>query len=224
MHRVPEKFVSGVVGKVGEITVANQQTDDARWSDDERWQLIRQGGIEVFRREGFSRARLEDVAIEVGIDRALLCRYVRSKEELFVALVEQPAYEMTRRCREALASDLSADQKLRLALRAFIEGLATHPELFLLFNESRYLATTFEARDIVENADSYGKTLCAIVTEGVRSGVFRSDLDPRLVMLGILGMHNWIHRWYVPGGRNSLTEIGDTFAEMVLAGLRPIGR
>ncbi|MDT5137957.1 MAG: hypothetical protein QOD58_2219 [Mycobacterium sp.] len=39
-------------------------------------------------------------------------------------------------------------------------------------------------------------------------------------MLGILGMHNWIHRWYVPGGRNTLAEIGDTFAEMILVGLR----
>jgi TetR/AcrR family transcriptional regulator, cholesterol catabolism regulator len=40
-------------------------------------------------------------------------------------------------------------------------------------------------------------------------------------MLGILGMHNWIHRWYVPGGRNSLTEIGDAFAALVLSGLHP---
>lgn len=40
-------------------------------------------------------------------------------------------------------------------------------------------------------------------------------------MLGVLGMYNWIHRWYVPEGRSSLTEIGDNFADMVLAGLRP---
>ncbi|WP_322857720.1 hypothetical protein [Mycobacterium shigaense] len=78
-----------------------------------------------------------------------------------------------------------------------------------------------EASDIVANADAYGKTLLAIVEEGVASGVFRKDLDPRLAMLGILGMHNWIHPWYVPGGRNSLTEIGDAFAAMVLSGVRP---
>jgi len=39
-------------------------------------------------------------------------------------------------------------------------------------------------------------------------------------MLGILDMHNWIHRWYVPGGRNSLNQIGDVFAEKVLSGVR----
>ena len=76
--------------------------------------------------------------------------------------------------------------------------------------------------DIVANADAYSKTLLAIVEEGIASGVFRNDLDPRLVMLGILGMHNWIHRWYVPGGRNTLTEIGDTFAAMVLVRPAPL--
>jgi TetR/AcrR family transcriptional regulator, cholesterol catabolism regulator len=192
-----------------------------RRASGERWQTILKGAAEVFRREGFARARLEDVAVEVGINRASLYYYVGTKEELLVALIEQPAYMMTRRCREALESDAPADEKLRRALRAYIDDLANYPEVFLLFSESQYLAAIPEAKDIVANADAYGKTLLAIVEEGVASGVFRNDLDPRLVMLGILGMHNWIHRWYVPGGRNTLAEIGDAFAAMTLAGLRP---
>lgn len=213
------------------ILATRQQSDNARRRHErrnadrrasgERWQTILKGAAEVFRRDGFARARLEDVAAEVGINRASLYYYVGTKEELLVALIEQPAYTMTRRCREALESDAPADEKLRRALRAYIEDLANYPEVFLLFSESQYLATLPEAKDIVANADAYGKTLLAIVEEGVASGVFRRDLDPRLVMLGILGMHNWIHRWYVPGGRNTLAEIGDAFAAMTLAGLRP---
>jgi len=175
----------------------------------------------VFRREGFARARLEDVAVEVGINRASLYYYVGTKEELLIALVEQPAFEITRHCREALESDAPADEKLRRALHAYIADLVAYPEMFLLFNESQHIAAIPEAKRIMASADAYGKALLGIVDEGVKSGVFRSDLDPRLVMLGIRGMHNWIHRWYVPGGRNTLTEIGDTFAAMVLAGLRP---
>jgi AcrR family transcriptional regulator len=183
--------------------------------------MILKGAGVVFRREGFSRARLEDVAAEVGINRASLYYYVGTKEELLVALIEQPAYEMTRRCREALQADVPADEKLRRALRAYIEDLQTYPELFLLFSESQHLATIPEAEPVVANADAYGKALLGIIQDGIKSGVFRADLDARLVMLGILGMHNWIHRWYVPGGRNSLNQIGDVFAEMVLSGLRP---
>lgn len=213
------------------IPPARQQSDNARRrherrnadrrASNERWQTILKGAAEVFRREGFARARLEDVAVEVGINRASLYYYVGTKEELLVALIEHPAYEMTRHCREALESDAPPEQKLRRALDSYISDLADYPELFLLFGESQHIATIPEAQGIVTNADAYGKTLLAIIEEGVAGGVFRSDLDPRLAMLGILGMHNWIHRWYVPGGRNSLSEIGDAFAAMVLSGLRP---
>ncbi|GAB1813960.1 TetR/AcrR family transcriptional regulator [Mycobacterium sp. MUNTM1] len=175
----------------------------------------------MFRRQGFARARLEDVAVEVGINRASLYYYVGTIEELLVALIEAPAYEMTRHCREALESDAAPEEKLRRALGSYIEDLATHPELFVLLGESQYIATIPEAQGIVTNADDYGKTVVAIIEEGVTGGVFRSDLDPRLAMLGILGMYNWIPRWYVPGGRNSLTEIGDAFAAMAHSGLRP---
>jgi TetR/AcrR family transcriptional regulator, cholesterol catabolism regulator len=213
------------------IPAIRQESDNARRrrerrnadrrASGERWQTILKGAAQVFRREGFARARLEDVAVEVGINRASLYYYVGTKEELLVALIEDPAHTMTRHCREALESGVPADEKLRRALRAYIEDLATQPEVFLLFSESQHLAVIPQARDIVTNADAYGKTLLAIIEQGMASGVFRNDLDPRLVMLGILGMHNWIHRWYVPGGRNSLTEIGDAFESMVLSGLRP---
>ncbi|WP_319432321.1 TetR/AcrR family transcriptional regulator [Mycobacterium sp. RTGN5] len=179
------------------------------------------GAAAVFGREGFGRARLEDVAAEVGINRASLYYYVGTKEELLIALIEGPALEMTRHCREALESDGRADVKLRRALRHYVEDLQNRPELFLLFSESHHIAAMSGTEGIVSNADDYGRTLLAIIEEGITTEVFRSDLDPRMVMLGVLGMHNWIYRWYVPGGRRSLTEIGDVFAEMILSGLRP---
>jgi hypothetical protein len=35
-----------------------------------------------------------------------------------------------------------------------------------------------------------------VLKEGVRRGEFRSDLDTRLVVLGILGMANAVANWY----------------------------
>ena len=213
------------------IPAEAQESDNARRRQErraadgrvskERWLAILEGASVVFRRVGYARARLEDVAAEVGINRASLYYYVGTKEELLVALLQPPAFEMTRHCREALHSDAPADDKLRRALRSFIEDLSTHPELFVLFTESGHLASIPEAEPIVDNANAYGRVLLAIIEEGVATRVFRTDLDARLVMLGILGMHNWIHRWYVPEGRNSLDEIGEVFAELILSGLRP---
>jgi len=213
------------------IPPTRQQSDNAKRRDErrtadrrasnERWRSILGGAAEVFRREGFARARLEDVAAEVGINRASLYYYVGTKEELLIALIEDPAREMTRHCREALESDGPADAKLRRALHSYVEDLQNHPELFLLFSESQHIGSIPGADAITSNAEDYAHALLAIIEEGVAAGAFRGDLEPRLVMHGILGMHNWIHRWYLPGGRLSLTEIGDVFAEMILSGLHP---
>jgi len=191
-----------------------------RRASNERWRSILAGATEVFRREGFLRTRLEDVAAEVGINRASLYYYVGTKEELLIALVEEPAREMTRHCREALDSEVPADVKLRTALRSFVDDLQKYPELFLLFSESQHIGGITDAEGISRNAQEYVDTLLAIIEEGIDAGVFRSDLDPGLVMHGVLGMFNWIHMWYVPHGRHSLTEIGDAFAEMIFSGLR----
>ncbi len=67
-----------------------------------------------------------------------------------------------------------------------------------MFNESQYLPSIPEAQDIVINAETYGKKVLAIIEEDIAAGAFRSAVDPRLVTLGILGMHNRIHRGYVP--------------------------
>jgi hypothetical protein len=57
-----------------------------------------------------------------------------------------------------------------------------------------------------------------IVQEGVRSGVFR-DVPARLVVFGVLGMVNWVHKWYSPAGRWGAEEISAAFLSLVEGGL-----
>ena len=56
------------------------------------------------------------------------------------------------------------------------------------------------------------------VREGVRSGDFRSDLDPRLTMLAILGATNGVPSWYHKEGV-SLEKISANLIRLVLDGI-----
>ncbi|HEX2172544.1 MAG TPA: hypothetical protein VHL09_08875, partial [Dehalococcoidia bacterium] len=62
-----------------------------------------------------------------------------------------------------------------------------------------------------------------ILCDGVARGELRDDLDPTLTSLAIVGMCNWMHRWYRPTGKVPAAAIADTFATLVLDGLRPSG-
>lgn len=176
----------------------------------------------VFQRIGYAQTTLEDVAAEVGINRATLYYYVGTKEELLIALLYRPIHQMTANIKAIARLDIEPESKLRQALVQYTTDMAETPQLmiFLAQNHRQFLSGP-QAEDIAANADDYGRALVQIIQEGIDAGVFRSDIPASMSMLAILGMFNWIHRWYQPGGRLTLADVGETFAELALSSLRP---
>src|SRR5690606_10117945 len=95
---------------------------------DARWAEIVQGAGKVFRRLGYSQSTLEDVAAEVGINRATLYYYVGTKEELLVALLQQPMEALRTRLEEVADRDISATERLAAALREYVRTMEELPE------------------------------------------------------------------------------------------------
>ena len=198
---------------------AERRNADRRGSE-ERWTAIMAAGSEVFRKLGFAQATLEDVAKEVGINRATLYYYVADKEELLIAILDEPIHRMTSDLREIAALSLSPKERLRRAILQHMRALEdNYPELFVFLAENLHVLTVGSDRDIQLNAHEYGEVMVSLLEEGVVAGEFRSDLDPRLVMLGIIGMLNWSHRWYTPDGKRTLPDIGEEFATLLVDGL-----
>jgi len=189
-------------------------------TSDERWLAILDAASRVFRLLGYQAATLEDVAKEVGINRATLYYYVADKAELLIAILDEPVHKMTRDLREIVECDADAPTKLRLAIERHMQALdENYPELFVFLAENMHLLTIGRDRDIQKNAREYGTLFTSIVADGIASREFREDLDPRVVMLGIVGMMNWSHRWYDPTGRFPMHTIAQQFAALALDGL-----
>ena len=58
-----------------------------------------------------------------------------------------------------------------------------------------------------------------ILREGIENGEFRPDLDIPVASYGLLGMLNWLYKWYDPQGRLSIGEVVEQFTALALAGL-----
>ncbi len=189
---------------------------------DERWASVLASASRVFTEVGYEKATLEDVARDVGINRATLYYYVGTKEELLVALLTEPIATVTARLEQDAALDAPADQKLASALRGYVKTLDEHPELFIFLSENVHTAMTGpDAEELVTEADRYGRILTGVIRDGAESGSFRSDIDPQLAVLAILGMFNWMHRWYRPDGRRTLTDLGEDLIRLSLSSLKP---
>lgn len=189
---------------------------------DERWQRILEGASKVFRQRGYAQSTLEDVAAEVGVNRATLYYYVGTKEELLVSLLYRPLHQMAANAKAVASLDLPPTERLRLILQRYVSDMTETPELLIFMAENVHrVLTGAEAVDIADNADAYAKTLISVVEDGIRAGEFRSDIDPHLCMEFIVGAFNWIHRWYRPTGPLSLDQIGGPFIDLALSSLRP---
>jgi AcrR family transcriptional regulator len=220
------------------VATAGSQADDPLLSDiarrrmerrnaqgrrsDARWQEILAGAARVFARLGYHQATLEDVAAEVGLNRATLYYYVGTKEDLLVSLLRGPLETLRVQLEDISARPLSARDKLVTTLRQYVATMAEHPELFIFLGENVHNVMSGPEADAIRgNADRYGRVLAEVISTGVAAGEFRSDIEPMVAVLAILGMFNWMHRWYNPRGRRSLAEFGEAFITMALSALKP---
>jgi hypothetical protein len=74
-------------------------------------------------------------------------------------------------------------------------------------------------KNAIETPRHYQQLWATLLEQGVTTGEVRDDLDVRVTGYAILGMCNWVYRWYNPHGALSAEEVADIFTRLVLEGL-----
>ena len=176
-------------------------------------EIVRAAAV-AFGEVGYRTATLEAIAERSGLSKVTLYRYVSSKEELLSLVVERIIAEFQRGLRRIIAERRPAHDTLRRIVHYQVELLAEHqPFLTVFFSEESGLPAPMAARATRAKRE-YDQAIERVVREGVEAGQLR-DLPPRLVVFGLLGMCNWLHKWYRPDGPRSAAEIADVFVALL---------
>ncbi len=173
----------------------------------------------VFQTKGYHAATVQDIADAVGILKGSLYHHVKSKEDLLYLIVKEPIAGMYQRMSEIVASELPAGEKLRRAILTHLEAFDRHyPHLFVYLHEREEMKRRFREQFKL-SPKHYERGWQQILREGVKSGEFRADLDVPVVSYGLLGMLNWLYKWYDPRGRLGVREVAGQLSTLALAGL-----
>ena len=173
----------------------------------------------VFRTKGYHAATVRDIAEEVGILKGSLYHHFESKEALLYLVVKEPIAQLYRTIAEIAVAKAPASEKLRRAISAHLEAFDRHyPHLFVYLREREAVKRRFREK-IGFSPKEYERCWQQILREGVESGEFRPDLDIQVASYGLLGMLNWLYKWYDPKGRLSVQEVAEQFTALALAGL-----
>ena len=121
----------------------------ARMQVDERRRQLLEHGAELFATHSFSELSMARIAREAGISKALLYHYFPSKQDFFVATLQQGAEELARRTEpdptlpplEALAGSLDAFlawiEENETGYRKLLESVGSVPEVKALIDDIR---------------------------------------------------------------------------------------
>lgn len=163
-----------------------------------RKQRIIDTAIRVFHEKGFKTATLDDVARELGLSKAALYHYVVSKEDLLSIIYIQALESFSLNADDIGVQDLSPTEKLRLLIRNHIVHIiiGNLPMFAVFFSEENQLPEG-DFHKIMEEKRKYTRVVQSVIEEGIKQGQFR-PADARLQAYAIIGMCNWLYKWYKP--------------------------
>ena len=171
----------------------------------------------AFQRRGYHGASVEEIASALNMTKGNLYYYFKNKEEILYVCHEHALEVILKHLNDVEKSDLPADRKLRSLINGFVhlfidEMQGTSWTLELEALTPALLKKTITKRDRVERG------FRRILEEGMTEGIFTPG-DPKLLTFAILGVINWIPRWYNPEGKAKSDEIAGVFADYLVNGL-----
>src|SRR4051794_33367568 len=118
-------------------------------------QAILESAAQVIRQKGFHGASMADIAEAVQLRKASLYHHFESKQDILLQLLDLGLEMLTARVAGAMAVDLPAAERLRLAMRAYLQALSEQGDLIsVLLLEHRSLDPEYQSRH-VPNRDRF---------------------------------------------------------------------
>ena len=183
----------------------------------DRRDSILRASAEVFRRRGYNRATIEEIAAELFLTKAGVYHYFTSKQEILEELCDHAMAAAEAAVDRAMEAETSPAPRLRRMLSEYAQALMEESAFTVLMRHldevgEASLADLQRRRKVIEA--KFRKTLDA----GVADGVFETS-DTRVAVFGMIGAINWLYAWFEPDGRLPPERVREIMVELVLNGL-----
>jgi AcrR family transcriptional regulator len=191
----------------------------ARTKPSARMEEILARAAELFYEKGYHATTIEDVAREVGMLKGSLYYYIRSKEDLLYELLLGIIVKGVEHASKAIEGVTDPTERLEKAVEAQIEHIIQNQTYVGLFLHEFDTLSGKRQKRIQEEMVKYQTIFVDTIEEGQKLGQFVGS-DALLLTDAVLGMTNWIYRWY-PGTRNpGLEGVKKTFIAFIMNGIK----
>lgn len=153
----------------------------------------------MFSERGYQATTLDDIAAAANISRATFYSYFSSKDELLRRIYRQVTSTTQEAVERIAAADLPVPEKLRRIIRYQVSYMAAQTSLVQVFFSERFNLPGTASRSVKQANRAFAQVIERVLEDGVRTEALR-PLHPKRFTYHLLGMCNWMHRWYRQGG------------------------
>jgi len=186
---------------------------------DKREAILR-AAITVFAHNGYFNAKVADVAREAGVADGTVYLYFKSKEEILHSIFDRSVDAAVTEVKKQLATISDPREKLRQIARLHLERLGADRDLAVVFQVELRGSTKFMEEFSAAGFAEYLTLIRTTVEEGQRAGLFREDLNSKVVSKILFGaLDEMATNWILSRRRYKLAPLADQVLDIFLNGV-----
>jgi len=185
-----------------------------------RLNLLYDAAMKLFSEKGYRGASLQEVAQEVGIQKASLYHYIPSKEELLYQIflsvgekIQAQFLRIRRDCYHPL-------KRIGRFVECYLSFIASDREAFRIFLTEKKELTPPHREKVDAICDLLNALMREAILQAREEGMIAPEVKEDLATLFIFGACNWTVEWFSPQGKYSMGEIAQDYSDIFLKGLK----
>jgi len=194
---------------------------DKRLAISDKRQAILRAAISVFARCGYFNSKVADIAREAGVADGTVYLYFKSKEEILHSIFDRSVEEALDAARKRVQRLTDPREKLRQIAHMHLERLGADRDLAVVFQVELRGSTKFMEQFSAAGFAEYLTLIRSTFEEGQRAGLFRTDLNARVVAKVLFGaLDEMATNWILSKRRYKLAPMADQVLDIFLNGVR----
>lgn len=177
--------------------------------------------LELFDQNGFHGVTVKQIVQASNTSKGGFYHHFQSKDELLFVIHDTFITYVLKEAQAANVTHSSPIPKVQAIIQSFVQVFDLYkPHISVFYQESLYLKPEYEEK-IKGKRDEFKRMIFDVIQEGQKLGYFRKELPLEITGMAILGMVNWIYKWYRRDGTYTIDQIAEVFTDLVLHFLLP---
>jgi TetR/AcrR family transcriptional regulator len=187
--------------------------------DDRRLAILRRSA-QLFAEQGFDRTSMSEIALALGVSKALFYHYYRAKDDLLFDIIQSHLVELVEAAEAVDNPSLAPEQRLHRVISAILDCYRdADAEHKIQINHLGQLAPAQQAA--LKELERRLVDVMAGVVSALNPVLAPSAVKP--LTMSIFGTLNWKYMWFREGGSISREDYAAMAARMFAKGIQGVG-